>query len=273
MRTVHLRSSTPAAVTVNGAVIAGADIAREVQNHHGASPREAWQEATRALVIRELLAQRARTLGLIAEPRLEDGLRETEEEALIRMLLEREINTPTADAATCHRYYQANLHRFRSPDLFEPMHILFKAAQDDELAYAQAVERAQSVLAELAIRPERFEDLAHAVSDCPSSVDGGRRGQVARGDTTPEFEAAMLSLEPGQLCEHPVRTRYGLHVLRLERKCSGQVLPFEQVRDRIAAYLEESSWHRAAAQYVSLLVGQAAISGVDMQGATTPLVQ
>jgi peptidyl-prolyl cis-trans isomerase C len=157
--------------------------------------------------------------------------------------------------------------------LFEPMHILFKAAEDDQPAYANAVEHAEAVLTELRVRPERFEDLARAASDCPSAADGGRLGQVARGDTTPVFETAMLALEAGQLCEHPIRTRYGVHVLRLERRSNGRVLPFEQVRDRIADWLEQRSWHRAAAQYVSLLVGQAAITGIDLRGATSPLVQ
>ena len=63
------------------------------------------------------------------EPRSENGLRETEEEALIRMLLETEVMTPTAEEADCRRYYQSNLSRFRSPDLYEPLHILFKASQ------------------------------------------------------------------------------------------------------------------------------------------------
>ena len=88
-------------------------------------------------------------LGLTTERRVIDGQGGTEEEALIRAMLETEVDTPKADEATRRRYYQANLNRFRSPDLFEPMHILFKPAQDDPPAYANACERTESVLAEL----------------------------------------------------------------------------------------------------------------------------
>ena len=56
-------------VTVNDVAIPHAAIAREVQNHAAESPKVAWEEATRALVIRELLLQRARTLDLLAEAR------------------------------------------------------------------------------------------------------------------------------------------------------------------------------------------------------------
>jgi peptidyl-prolyl cis-trans isomerase C len=273
MRIEPVRSSAPKIVAVNEAIIASADIAREVQNHEGISPVIAWEAATRALVVRELLSQRARALELVPEPRSEGGLRETDEEALIRMLLEAEVTTPLAEEADCRRYYQSNRARFRSPDLYEPLHILFKAPREDKAAYAQAVTQAEIVLAEVTEFPERFESIAKALSACPSSGDGGRLGQVARGDTTPEFEAALQPLEAGQICPHVVGTRYGVHVVRLDRKIEGAVLPFEQVHERIASYLEASSSRRAAAQYVALLAGQAKISGFDIAGASSPLVQ
>ena len=42
MRANTVRSSIPNIVAVNEAVIASADIAREVQNHEGVSPVVAW---------------------------------------------------------------------------------------------------------------------------------------------------------------------------------------------------------------------------------------
>jgi peptidyl-prolyl cis-trans isomerase C len=260
-------------ITVNGVAIPHAVIAREVQNHTAASASAAWGQAAQALVVRELLLQRAGTLDLVAEPRTEDGMRETDEEALIRLLLEQEVRTPKADDAACLRYYQSNRRRFRSADLFEPAHILFKARRDDAPAYSKAIAQAEVVLAELVDRPDRFEDLARSLSDCPSAKEGGRLGQVVLGETTPEFETFLVTMAPGQICPTPVRTPYGVHVLRLERKVEGTALPLEAVRDRIAAYLEERTWRRAVAQYVSLLAGQAQIAGFDMPGAPSPLVQ
>lgn len=80
-------------------VIPADAIAREVQNRPGSSPETSWEETARALIIRELLLQRARALGPTRAPRWEDGLRETEEEAVIGALLETEVRTPTADEA------------------------------------------------------------------------------------------------------------------------------------------------------------------------------
>jgi len=260
-------------VSVNGVVIANGDIAREVQNQEGGSPAESWQAATRALVVRELLRQRAGEMNLTAEPKEIDGVRETEEEALIRGLLDREVRIPEADEATCRHYYESNLARFRGADLFEPQHILFKASQADKAAYALAEQRAEAVLTEVKAAPDRFDAIATALSDCPSASDGGRLGQVARGQTTPEFEAALLKLQPGQIAPDIVRTRYGVHVLRLDRRVDGALLSFAQVHDRIAAYLEENAARRAAAQYVAVLAGRARVCGCDIGGAATPLVQ
>ena len=127
-------------------------------------------------MIRALLSQRACHLNLAAEPRSVDGLRETDEEALIRVLLEMEVPKPTADEAACRRYYETNIGRFRGPDLFEPLHILFQAPRDDKAAYAAAEQRAEAVLAQLKIGPGDFESLARALSvstrPCPPAIPG-----------------------------------------------------------------------------------------------------
>lgn len=274
MRTeIHHPAAPRPPVSVNGVSLAPSDIAREAQHHAGASAQEAWEEATRALVIRELLLQRARVLGIAAKPVTQDGLRETEDEALIRTLLEQEVRTPKADEATCRRYYDTHRQRFRAPDLFEPVHILFRASRDDNAAYAIAADRAETVLRQVLADPACFDALARTLSDCPSAGDGGRLGQIARGETTPEFEAALLTLGAGETCREPVRTRYGVHVLRLDRRADGATLPFEQVQERIAAYLEDRVWRHAVAQYVSLLAGAAEIAGHAVPGAASPLLQ
>ena len=70
-----------------------------------------------------------------------------------------------------------------------------------------------------------------------------------------------------------METRYGVHLIRLTRRIDGRQLPFEAVRDRIAAYLTEHVNRQATAQYVSLLVGRADIEGIAVDGSSSPLVQ
>jgi peptidyl-prolyl cis-trans isomerase C len=258
----------PSVVSVNGVVVARAAIAREAQNHPAAKPIVALQAAARALVLRELMLQEARRVGIAAEPAIDpQGRRETEDEALIRALAEREVTVPEADEDTCRRYYEQNRRRFRSADIFEASHILFAAPAHDREKFAQAQRAAAAVLAELQERPERFEELARAHSDCPSGQQGGNLGQITAGQTTAEFEAALVRLAPGTLRDEPVATRYGLHIIRLERRHEGRPLPFEIVGERIAAYLTERARRTATAQYIARLVSRAEITGIELAGA------
>jgi peptidyl-prolyl cis-trans isomerase C len=257
----------PTVVSVNGVIVARAAIAREAQNHPAPKPILAWQSAARALVLRELMLQEARRVGVTAEPATDEaGRRETDEEALIRTLAEREITIPDADEAACRRYYEHNRQRFRSGDIYEASHILFAARGDDRAALAQAQRDAEAVLAELTQKPERFAEIARAHSACPSGQQGGNLGQITAGQTTPEFEAALRALIPGETSA-PVTTRYGVHVIRLERRHEGRVLPFELVHERIAAYLTERARRTATAQYIARLVSRATITGIELAGA------
>jgi peptidyl-prolyl cis-trans isomerase C len=258
----------PVPVSVNGVAIPRDAIRREMQHHPATKPIVAWQRAARALVIRELLLQQARHLGLAPEPlRDADGRRETDDEAIMRALVEREVRVPEPDDETCRRYYGQNHARFRSPDIYEASHILFAALPANAEAYARARADAAAVLATLRENPDSFAALARAYSCCPSATQGGNLGQITLGQTTPEFEQALLALKCGELCAEPVATRYGFHVIRLDRKHEGRLLPYEAIAGRIADYLRESVRRRAAAQYVARLVSAAQIEGVELVSA------
>lgn len=264
----NIPAGKPVTVSVNGVTIGRDAIVREMQHHRANKPIEAWQQAARALVVRELLLQRAQALGVTPEPASDDdGRRETDDEAIMRAVVESEVALPEADDESCRRYYTNNIARFRSVDTYEVSHILFAADAADRQAYAQARADAVAVLETLKERPETFAALARAYSRCPSAAQGGNLGQVTRGQTTLEFERAMLTLHPGEITDEPVETRYGFHIIRLERRYDGRTLPYELVADRIADYLAESVRRRAHAQYIARLASAAAIEGIAFDGA------
>ncbi|MBL8908581.1 MAG: peptidylprolyl isomerase [Rhizobiales bacterium] len=259
-----LHSLKPGLVSVNGVVIPRDEIAREAQNHPTPSPAEAFKVASQALVVRELLLQEAKRLN-VEWHALEDerGRRETDTDAMIRALTEQEVTTPEPDEASCRKYYENNRGRFSSSPLWEAAHILFGASRHDRKAYAAAREMAQVASDLLTKDPRRFAELARQHSSCSSAAQDGNLGQIARGRTTPEFETALAVLSPGQLSP-PVASRYGFHIIRLDRYMPGQPLPYEAVAERIASYLAEKMRHRAIAQYIARLVSRSRISGINL---------
>lgn len=251
-------------VRVNGKTLSHAMISREVQNHPASTPAGAWTQAALALVLREALAQEARRLGIVGTPCADaEGRRETQAEADMRALVEREVVTPEPTTEECRRYYDANVGRFRAPRLYEAAHVLIGAPREDAVAYAAALDKARALAAHLKSRPGDMPEIARLHSTCPSAAEGGHLGQVRQHETTQEFEAAMDALAPGAVSD-PVESRYGVHVIRLDRKIEGAVLPFEAVRERIAFYLGEAVRRRAQAQYVARLLAASAVEGIEI---------
>ncbi|MGP9820755.1 peptidylprolyl isomerase [Salinarimonas sp. NSM] len=251
-------------IRVGGKILSHAMIAREVQNHPALTPVAAWKQAALALVLREALAQEAERQGVVGVPRADaQGRRETQAEADQRALVEREVVTPEPTEDECRRFYETNRERFRAPTLYEAAHILVGAPREDEAAFAAALDKAGRLAAHLKERPGDLAELARLHSTCPSAEEDGHLGQVRRGETTPEFEAAMDALAPGAVSD-PVGTRYGVHVVRLDRRIEGRILPFEAVEGRIAAYLREAVRRRAEAQYVARLLAASAVEGLEI---------
>ena len=262
------------AVSVNGVAIAEAEILAEAQNHPAENPGAALAAAARALVVKELFLQEARRLGMEPDPDTDQaGRAETEEDALIRVLIEREVSVPSAAEEECRRFYDNNPARFASEPIFEARHILLAASPRDKAARSSARHDAEHLLAHLRERPGDFAALARQYSDCPSKEQGGNLGQLTRGATVAEFEKALAAMAEGELSPQPVESRFGFHIIFLDRKIPGAQLPFELIKERIAAWLEASSWSKAVAQYVKILAGRAVIAGIDFSAADNPLIQ
>jgi peptidyl-prolyl cis-trans isomerase C len=260
-------------VFVNGVEIPETAIAREAQNHVAATADEARAAAARALAIRELLLQRARAIGLAADPRSDNAGRcETDEEALVRGVLETEAAPAEPTEQECRRFFSAASHRFQAPELYEASHILIAVEGANEAVWAEGRARAAELITALRENGARFAELARAHSACPTAEHGGALGQLQHGDLAKEIETALLDLDEGCVCGEPVATRHGWHVLRLDRRVTAAILPYEAVAERIRNALRERASIAAAARYVETLARGARIEGIDLStGRGTPV--
>ncbi len=249
-------------IMVNGVEISDDAIYAEMQYHPAPSQEMAEYSAKLALIARELMLQEAARLDIT----------DADEEERLTALIEREVQTPKLDEEHCQRFFEANRQRFRTGDLFEVSHILCAASPDDATARDAARNRAAEAIAQLN-QGGVFAELATQISDCPSKQTSGSLGQIALGQTVPEFEQAMMAMQEGEISAQPVESRFGFHVIHLHGKVEGHPLEYDQARDQIANYLRDSVHHKAMSQYLSLLIGRADIQGIDLLGANAPLVQ
>lgn len=236
-------------------------------------------ESLRERAYAELLRQQAVRLGCLPEqpvtlaPELGPA-----EQAAIEAMLEHEVLLPEPSEEACQRHYAANKPQHVIDQAVHLRHILFAVTPGvDVQKLAQRAEAALHELMRQDAAPGRFEQLAGELSNCPSSAQGGDLGWVGPHDCAPELaQALFFQSEPGfGIGLHPrlVHSRYGLHIIELLERRKGRQLEFDAVRDSIAAQLELRSRATAWRQYMMLLVGQADIVGLELEGADTPLVQ
>lgn len=253
-------------VVVNGEIIPSAAIAAEAQNHE--APRDkpgiAWRKAAQALAIRALLLQEARTRALESDPEeLAPGRVETEDEALIRSLLDEALTIAPVTEDAVRAEWAKDPGRYRTAPLWDVSHILCACDPRDEDARAAAEARANALLARLDGDAKAFAKAARE-SDCGSKDSDGHLGQLGPGDTVPEFEAALRKLPEGGMTLAPVLSRHGWHIIRLNATAPGQVLPYEAVRPKIAQALEKAAWARASRDFIETLAEEANIKGASL---------
>lgn len=254
-------------LVVNGELVPHTLVAAETQNQQApkGKPGIAWRKAANAVAIRTLLLQEARTRAVTPEPQeVGPGRFETEEEALIRGLLEEAVEVAAPQAEAIQDEWQKDPTRFRTHPLWEVSHILCICDPRDAEASAKARVRADTILAMVLENPKSFQTLAARESDCGSKSSGGTLGQLGPGDTVPEFEAALRTLAEGATTREPVLTRHGYHIIRMDAVAEGQVLPFDAVQEKISDALEKAAWATQARQFVNQLVEAAEIKGADL---------
>lgn len=236
-------------------------------------------ETLRELAYGELLRQHAVRLGLL--PEVSGAVAPEMDEAAINAIdamLETEVKVPDPSEDACRRYYEANRARYVVDQSVSLRHILF--AVTPRVDVTALAGRAEEVLLSLTA-PQKsgadFGEIAKTLSNCPSGQKGGELGWVTPNDCVPElsqwlFYSPEVQIAPGL---HPrlVHTRFGLHIVEILDRKLGKQLAYEEVCSSVMHQMLQKSRATAWKQYMLLLVGQADIRGIEIEGADTPLVQ
>lgn len=246
-------------ISVNGIEITDDAIALELPHHQSAD--NPLKESVQELILRTVLLQEADRIGIRGE----------DDDARIESLFEQQVRVPDADDAACETFYRNHPDLFTNGEMIEARHILFQVTPTVPLELLR--ETGEAVLDELRVHPERFEELARQYSNCPSGELGGSLGQLSRGETVPEFKDFVFRLKEGELGDRLLETRFGLHIVQVLRRIDGKLVPFEAVKSQIAHNLTQQTWRRAIHQYMRILVGNANIEGITLEGTESPLVQ
>jgi peptidyl-prolyl cis-trans isomerase C len=240
--------TAPGGLAVTGDEV-NADVAQRVPADARAqilsTPGDVAQLAVN-IAMRRVLAAEAEKAQFDKDPQVALQLRLARERVLAEARLaqidgERPERAALEKAALAE--YRAEPDKYAMPEEVRVRHILIDSRScEPEKRIAELLQQARAPGAD-------FVALARANSqDQGSAARGGDVGFFAAGRMAPEFEKAAFALKnPGDISD-VVKTKSGLHIIRLEeRKPAGQQ-PFEKVRDAIVQDLSAREVRRRRAE-------------------------
>ncbi len=143
----------------------------------------------------------------------------------------------------------ATEERYNQGDLLAARHILFMFPRPATDAQRDSVRRVAE-----AIRPQvtaaNFAQMAQQHSGDGSAAQGGYLGVFPRAQMVPEFERAVLALQPGEVSPL-VQTQFGYHIIMRS--------PFAEVRDEYGQLAMQQAAGRAESTYFANLESAANI--------------
>jgi peptidyl-prolyl cis-trans isomerase C len=234
-------------------------------------------EVLRQRACTELLRQAAQSAGLLdaSDSASADGVISESASRAIEALLDQALQLPEPSDDACHRHYAAHESSYRTGERVRARHILFAVTPGVDVAALR--KRAEPIFLDVRCHDgtssDRFADAARKWSNCPSGEHGGELGWLSAEDCAPEFARELFGHVEVGVLPRLVHSRFGLHVVEVLEREPGVAQPFESVRAAVANSLRQQAFVTALRQYLSLLAGKAALEGVELDAAETPLVQ
>ena len=143
----------------------------------------------------------------------------------------------TVAAEDIQEYYESNLEKFKNPKTVQARHILIKVDQNDEPEQVESArQRAEDIL-KLAREGQDFAALAKQYSEGPTKTKGGDLGTFRREAMVKPFADKAFSMKAGDISD-PVRTRFGWHIIKVEKINPAKTLSLDEASEDIEKTLK-----------------------------------
>lgn len=160
--------------------------------------------------------------------------------------------------------YTAGIKMFTDPEQVHAAHILVRLNEkDDEARQAAARAKIDEALKRVK-KGDDFAEVAREMSeDATTAPKGGDLGFFKTGMMVPAFEKAAFALKPGDYTKEPVKTPFGLHLIKTFEKKAERVRPLEEVREKVASSLRNKAIFKARRDLVRQLRSSAQIEKLE----------
>ena len=222
---------------VGGKAITDEDVQRTLMNL-GARAQQYNNPKGRQVILdqlinKELIFLDARKNLLEMDPEFKEELEQLKKELLSNFYVEKFLRDVKVKEEDVRKYFQEHPEEFAGEETVSARHIL-----------VESEEKAKDILAKIQAGEVTFEDAAKAFSTCPSAQHGGDLGEFGRGQMVPEFDSACFSMSEGEV-RGPVKTQFGYHLIKLEKKNEAKPVTFEKVREDLTQKLLADAQQKA----------------------------
>ncbi len=155
-------------------------------------------------------------------------------------------------------YYKAHLNEFTVQERRKASHILLKVPDGAGTAKVEEIRKRLEAIRAKAEKGADFAALARKYSqDNGTKEKGGDLGFFTRGTMVKPFEKAVFALKEGEISQ-PVRTRFGWHLIKLEKIEPARTKSLKEVRDTIIERMRHQKagqlmWDKANKAYDEIL--------------------
>lgn len=139
------------------------------------------------------------------------------------------IKPESISEADARKWYEDHKSRFNVVEAVKAAHILVPLAEKATPEEEKKAFETMAAIQEEIKSGKAFSAVADAHNGPNAAGPGGELGWVERGQTVAPFEEAAFALSAGQL-SGPVRSQFGLHLIKVEKKRAAGVKVFEDVQ-------------------------------------------
>lgn len=194
---------------------------------------EIYQNLINRWINLTLLYLQAEKEGISKDFQIQKKLEELKKMYLAEEYLKRKVGEIKIEEEVLKSYYERNKERYRKAEGVKVKHILIYVPEKaDNATFQKALTKANQIYSKI-LKGASFEEMAKLYSDdTTSKVKGGDLGIIRKGETLPEFEREIFKLKVGEISK-PIRSPYGYHIVKIEKKIPAELLPFDTVKSLV----------------------------------------
>jgi peptidyl-prolyl cis-trans isomerase SurA len=200
--------------------------------------------------------QAAMSRELLSEEQFRKGI--AEQVALTKLVARQVRSKVVVLDEEARRYYDEHQEQFKDIPQVKIRHLLVAVPQqptrDDVLRAKSRIEEAQ-VLMKLGAK---FSTVAKQYADGPLASSSGEIWTMKRGELAPELEQTALALPIGQV-SGIITNPAGFHLIQVEERVAGQILPFDQVKEAARNTLFDQKAETKFKEWVQTLKAKASV--------------